>query len=88
MAAPLEEGQATGLDPVIGRNMWIVWTGGNDRFWDRMTRYTFGAFDLLKIVAYDPNKPVDRAQRWKYLGLINEPCFDGADRRPIRIASA
>ena len=38
-------------------------------------RFTFGAFDLLKIVAYDPNKPVDRAQRWKDLGLINEPCF-------------
>ena len=21
-------------DEVKGRNMWIVWTGGNDRFWD------------------------------------------------------
>ena len=20
---------------IEGRNMWIVWTGGNDRFWDR-----------------------------------------------------
>ena len=40
--------------------MWIVWTGGNDRFWDGMTASTFGAFDLLKIVAYDPTQPVDR----------------------------
>jgi hypothetical protein len=72
----LEKDKATGLDPVIGRNMWLVWSGGNDRFWDKMTRFTFGAFDLLKIVAYDPNKPIDRAQRWKDLGLINEPCFD------------
>jgi hypothetical protein len=72
----LEKDTATGLDPVIGRNMWLVWAGGNDRFWDKMTRYTFGAFDLLKIVAYDPNKPIDRARRWKDLGLINEPCLD------------
>jgi hypothetical protein len=71
----LEKDAATGLDPVMGRNMWLVWSGGNDRFWDKMTRYTFGAFDLLKIVAYDPNKPIDRARRWKYLGLINEPCL-------------
>ncbi len=57
--------------------MWIVWSGGNDRFWDEHDRRTtFGAFDLLKIVAYDPNKPIDRAERWTYLGLINEPCFD------------
>ena len=51
----LTKDSATGLDPVLGRNMWLVWSGGNDRFWDGMTRYTFGAFDLLKIVAYDPN---------------------------------
>ena len=33
-------------DEVKGRNMWLVWTGGNDRFWDRLTDDTFGAFDL------------------------------------------
>jgi hypothetical protein len=74
--ADLKTDPATGLNPVLGRNTWIVWSGGNDRFWDRMTGYTFGAFDLLKIVAYDPNKPVDRAARWKWLGLINEPCME------------
>ena len=72
----LTKDSATGLDPVLGRNTWLVWSGGGDRFWDKMTRYTFGAFDLLKIVAYDPNKPIDRAARWKELGLINEPCLD------------
>ena len=34
--------------------MWLVWTGGNDRFWDGMSRPTLGGFDLLKIVAPDP----------------------------------
>jgi hypothetical protein len=72
----LAKDTATGLDPTVGRNMWLIWTGGNDAFWDKMTRYTFGAFDLLKIVAYDPSKPIDRANRWNYLGLINEPCFE------------
>ena len=34
--------------------MWIVWTGGNDRFWDLMTNTTFGAFDLLKTISSHP----------------------------------
>lgn len=63
-------------DEVKGRNMWVVWTGGDDRFWDGMTASTFGAFDLLKIIAYDPKQPVERTKRWSYLGLVNEPCFD------------
>ena len=57
----LQKDPATGLDPVVGRNMWLVWTGGDDRFWDNMTDYTFGAFDLLKIIAYDPRE-ADRSQ--------------------------
>src|SRR5882672_7262307 len=36
---------------VRGRNSWIVWTGGNDRFWDYMSNNTFGAFDLLKVLS-------------------------------------
>ena len=35
--ADLKTDPATKLDPVLGRNTWIVWTGGNDRFWDKMT---------------------------------------------------
>ena len=58
-----------------GRNTWIVWTFGNDRFWDYMSNHTFGAFDLLKIVAPDPNGPNRRDNRWHQLGLVNEPCF-------------
>lgn len=39
---------------VRGRNSWIVWTGGNDRFWDYMSNHTFGAFDLLKVLSSQP----------------------------------
>jgi hypothetical protein len=61
---------------IQGRNTWLVWSGGNDRFWDRMTAITFGAFDLLKIVSSHPGQKFDSETRWSYLGLINEPCFD------------
>lgn len=75
-------------DEIKGRNMWLVWSGGNDRFWNRMTDYTFGAFDLLKIISSHPSLGYSRANRWDYFGLVNEPCFDKAsgpskDRRNL-----
>src|SRR5258708_17861 len=39
---------------VKGRNNWIVWTGGNDRFWDRIFVNSFGTIDLLKTVSSYP----------------------------------
>src|SRR5690349_7986683 len=65
----MDGGLALDADEVKGRNMWLVWSGGNDRFWDGMTASTFGAFDLLKIVAYDPRAPIERERRWTWLGL-------------------
>ena len=38
-----------------GRISWIVWTFGNDRFWDYMANHTFGAFDLLKVLSSPPD---------------------------------
>jgi hypothetical protein len=67
---------------VQGRNSWIVWTGGNDRFWDRITVESVGTFDLLKTISSYPAKKeygygasYGRHNRWNYLGLVNEPCF-------------
>lgn len=60
---------------VIGRNNWIVWTAGNDRFWDVMTTKSFGNLDLLKTVSSFPGAKFGRDNRWSYLGLVNEPCF-------------
>jgi len=43
------------VNQVQGRNLWMVHSGGNDRFWDALARDTGGAFDLLKVVSsYDP----------------------------------
>jgi len=71
-------------DEIKGRNMWLVWTGGNDRFWDGLTASTFGAFDLLKIVTSHPSQKFGHDTRWSWLGIVNEPCFDkptGADSK-------
>ena len=38
----MDGGIALTPDEVKGRNMWIVWTGGNDRLWDELTNLTFG----------------------------------------------
>src|SRR5689334_15374207 len=50
----MDNGASFKPDEVKGRNMWIVWTGGNDRFWDVMTIDSFGAFDLLKTLSSYP----------------------------------
>ena len=40
-----------------GRITWLVWTGGNDRFWDAISPKSFGALDFLKTLSsYDPSK--------------------------------
>jgi hypothetical protein len=75
----MDGGGALTREEAQGRNTWIVWTGGNDRFWDRITVDSFGLFDLLKIVSSHPDKSVEhlkRDTRWRYLGLVNEPCFE------------
>lgn len=71
----MDNGVALNEREIQGRNMWNVWTGGNDRFWDAMTAKTFGAFDLLKIVTSYPGQAFHRDNRWANLGLVNEPCF-------------
>ena len=74
----MDNGLKLTADEVKGRNMWLVWTGGNDRFWDGLTHDTFGAFDLLKTISSHPKLKNWRGNRWNYLGLTNEPCFDEA----------
>ena len=62
-------------DEVKGRNNWIVWSGGNDRFWDVISSKSFGNLDLLKTISSHPSLKGNRENRWAYYGLVNEPCF-------------
>jgi hypothetical protein len=74
----MDGGIALTPDEVKGRNMWLVWAGGNDRLWDELTNLTYGSFDLLKTLSSHPTLKYSRDNRWNYLGLINEPCFTKA----------
>ena len=62
-------------EQVQGRNMWIVWTGGNDRLWDVLSRESLGSLDFLKTISSHPTLPYSRDTRFRYLGLVNEPCY-------------
>src|SRR5712692_3918721 len=55
---------------IKGRNTWLLWTAGNQVFWDRIAREGYGLVDLLKTL--DSRK---RPNRFTELGLINEPGF-------------
>ena len=65
-------------DELKGRNTWIVWTGGNDRFWDAISKSSVGNLDFLKTLSSYPKLKFSRDNRWYYLGLVNEPCFEKA----------
>ena len=69
---------ALSTDEIKGRNMWLVWTGGNDKMWDTLTVTSLGTLDLLKTISSRPGLKASRANRWLYLGLVNEPCFKQA----------
>lgn len=78
----MDNGIQLTTDEIKGRNMWLVWTGGNDRQWDKLaTSLTLGYHDLLKVVTSHPSQTYcygkcDRDSRWHWLGAVNEPCFE------------
>ena len=41
-------------DEIKGRNTWMLWTGGNEAFWDWLANHSYGFVDLLKIVDFSP----------------------------------
>jgi hypothetical protein len=63
-------------EEVKGRNNWIAWTAGNDRFWDLLSQKSFGGLDFLKTISSHPGLKGSRDNRWLYMGLVNEPCYE------------
>ena len=76
--AGMDSGLTLSPDEVKGRNTWIVWSGGNDRFWNELSTLSFGTLDFVKTLSSHPNLKFNRDTRWYYLGLVNEPCFQKA----------
>lgn len=70
---PMDSGIELTTDEIKGRNTWNLWCGGNEQFWDRVARENMGLFDLLKTI--DSRR---RNERFKELGLINQPGFKQA----------
>ncbi len=73
--APMDGGLALTDDEARGRTTWLLWCAGDEQFWDRMARETGGMIDLLKTI--DSRR---RADRFREMGLINEPGFRTAPR--------
>ncbi len=71
----MDSGIALSPEEIKGRNTWIVWTGGNDRLWDKLSHASVGNLDFLKTLS---SNNYARDRRWRYLGLVNEPCFEAA----------
>lgn len=74
----MDGGATLSPEEAKGRNTWIVWSGGNDRFWDELSHRSFGTLDFLKTLSSHPNLKFSRDTRWHWLGLVNEPCFEKA----------
>jgi hypothetical protein len=74
----MDGGVALTPDEVKGRNTWIVWSAGNDHFWDTISMKSLGTLDFIKTLSSHPKLKSNRDNRWKYLGLVNEPCFEKA----------
>ena len=41
-------------DEIKGRNTWMMWTGGNEAFWDWLANHSYEFLDLLKLVDFSP----------------------------------
>jgi hypothetical protein len=74
----MDGGQTFTPEEIKGRNMWIVWSGGNDKLWDTLATQSLGSLDFLKTISSHPTLPASRDNRWRDLGLVNEPCFTKA----------
>src|SRR4051794_35881515 len=66
----MDGGIALTPDEIAGRNTWMLWTGGNEAFWDYMTRHAYGLVDFVKVI--DSRR---RPERFKQMGLMNEPGY-------------
>jgi cytochrome c5 len=74
---PLDGGIALEPNEIMGRNTWNLWSGGNQHFWNHVAQDSFGLMDLLKML---DNRKYPRGDRFKTLGLVNEPGFRAATK--------
>ncbi|PYI48280.1 MAG: hypothetical protein DMF11_03960 [Verrucomicrobia bacterium] len=69
---PMDGGIDLSPEEIMGRNTWNLWSGGNQHFWNHAAQDSYGLMDLLKML---DNRRFPRSERFKTLGLVNEPGF-------------
>ena len=74
---PMDGGIDLSPEEIMGRNTWNLWSGGNQHFWNHAAQDSYGLMDLLKML---DNRRFPRAERFKTLGLVNEPGFRAAGK--------
>jgi hypothetical protein len=74
---PMDGGINLSPEEIMGRNAWNLWSGGNEHFWNHAAQDSFGLMDLLKML---DNRKFSRGERFKVLGLVNEPGFRAASK--------
>src|ERR1035441_5072616 len=72
---PMDGGIELNANEIKGRNTWDLWCAGDEQFWERMSRESYGLIDLLKMI-----DSRNRATRFAKIGLINEPGFRPASK--------
>jgi len=68
--AAMDDGIHLDSHGVRGRNTWLLWTAGDEAFWDLLATQSSGTFDLLKVI-----DSRNRSTRFSYYGVMNEPGF-------------
>ena len=72
---PMDGGITLSPEEIKGRNTWNLWCAGDEQFWERMSRESYGLIDLLKTID-SRNRP----HRFATAGLINQPGFQPATK--------
>ena len=72
---PMDGGINLSAEEIMGRNTWNLWSAGNQHFWNGAAQDSYGLMDLLKML---DNRKFPRSERFKTLGLVNEPGFRAA----------
>ncbi len=57
-------------DQIEGRNTWVMWTGGNQQFWDYLARNSNGIVDFLKLL---DSRFIKRKDRFPIMGVVPNP---------------
>lgn len=72
-------------DQIKGRNTWVMWSGGNQQFWDYLSRSSNGMVDFLKIL---DSRFIKREDRFPIMGVVPNPGMTERNSDPDKVRVA